>query len=65
MDVARGDADERLAELLTNRRFDFFCLNDVNTPSEQQEEIHQKIHAFLESYFPFPSRFERNTVTNT
>lgn len=65
VDVARGDADERLAELLTNRRFDFFCLNDVNTPSEQQEEIHQKIHAFLESYFPFPSRFERTTVTNT
>ncbi|WP_406295970.1 stealth family protein [Streptomyces sp. NBC_00624] len=65
VDVARGDADERLAELLTNRRFDFFCLNDVNTPSEQQEEIHQKIHAFLENYFPFPSRFERNTVTNT
>ncbi|MYW64206.1 sugar phosphotransferase [Streptomyces sp. SID8379] len=60
VDVARGDADERLAELLTNRRFDFFCLNDVNSPAEQQEEIHRKIHAFLEGYFPFPSRFERD-----
>ncbi|MFE1952369.1 stealth family protein [Streptomyces sp. NPDC059524] len=61
VDVARADADERLAELLTNRRFDFFCLNDVNTPAEQQDEINEKIHAFLEAYFPFPGRFERDS----
>jgi hypothetical protein len=59
VDVAREDAAERLAELLETRGFDFFCLNDVNTPPEQQEAVASALHTFLETYFPFPSRFER------
>ncbi|MFD4989916.1 stealth family protein [Streptomyces sp. NPDC058374] len=59
VDVARPDADERLEELVANRRFDFFCLNDVNTPVEEQDAVNRKINTFLETYFPFPSRYER------
>ncbi|WP_030548153.1 stealth family protein [Streptomyces albus] len=59
VDVARPDAEERLAELLSTRCFDFFCLNDVDTPAGEQERIAARLHAFLEEYFPFPSRFER------
>lgn len=59
VDVARADAEERLTELLSTRRFDFFCLNDVDTPAAEQERIAARLHAFLEEYFPFPSRFER------
>ncbi|MCC5031952.1 hypothetical protein DMH02_001400 [Streptomyces sp. WAC 00631] len=59
VDVARADAEERLTELLSTRRFDFFCLNDVDTPAAEQERVAARLHAFLEEYFPFPSRFER------
>lgn len=61
VDVARQDASERLTELLETRGFDFFCLNDVNTPPEQQEAVAERLHSFLEAYFPFPSRFERQS----
>jgi hypothetical protein len=59
VDVAQPDAAEALAELAATRRYDFFCLNDVNTPVEQQERVAGTLGAFLESYFPFPSRYER------
>ncbi|MFJ6569677.1 stealth family protein [Streptomyces sp. NPDC091292] len=59
IDIARHDAEERLVDLATTRRFDFFCLNDVNTPEEEKESVTARLHAFLESYFPFPSRYER------
>ncbi|MET8577387.1 stealth family protein [Streptomyces sp. NPDC005012] len=58
VDVAREESAERLAELLETRGFDFFCLNDVNTPPERQQDVTETLHAFLETYFPFPSRFE-------
>nr|WP_234010050.1 hypothetical protein [Streptomyces sp. SA3_actF] len=44
--------------LLTHRDFDFFCLNDVDTPPERAEEIALRVRDFLEAYFPFPSRWE-------
>ena len=59
IDVAQPDASESLAELARTRRYDFFCLNDVNTPEADQERVAAELHAFLESYFPFPSRYER------
>jgi hypothetical protein len=59
IDVARPDAAESMAELARTRSHDFFCLNDVNTPPDQQERVAAELHAFLETYFPFPSRFER------
>ncbi|MGP4000659.1 stealth family protein [Streptomyces sp. 8N706] len=62
VDVAQPDAADRMADLLATRRFDFFCLNDVNTPAELQERITGEMHSFLETYFPFPSRYERPAV---
>ncbi|MFG2312386.1 stealth family protein [Streptomyces sp. NPDC048566] len=58
IDVAKPEAPERMADLLATRRFDFFCLNDVNTPEDRQRQVSERLEAFLESYFPFPSRFE-------
>ncbi|MER5224757.1 stealth family protein [Streptomyces flaveus] len=65
IDVAKPDAAEKMAELLQTRRFDFFCLNDVNTPADQQQRIAEELHHFLDTYFPFPSRYERPAVTET
>ncbi|MEU2888509.1 stealth family protein [Streptomyces albidoflavus] len=59
VDVAREDARERMDDLLTTRRFDFFCLNDVNTPEREKERVARELHTFLETYLPFPSRFEQ------
>ncbi|MGK5448638.1 stealth family protein [Streptomyces radiopugnans] len=59
VDVALPDAVDRLASLARHRDHDFFCLNDVNTPEAEQEGVADRLHTFLESYFPFPSRYER------
>ncbi|PSM40221.1 sugar phosphotransferase [Streptomyces dioscori] len=59
IDVASEDAFDKMTSLAEERRFDFFCLNDVNTPQDRQEEIARRMSDFLQSYFPFPSRFER------
>ncbi|GAA1279246.1 stealth conserved region 3 domain-containing protein [Streptomyces aureus] len=58
IDVAQPEASASLDELARSHGHDFFCLNDVNTPEAEQERIASEIHTFLESYFPFPSRFE-------
>ncbi|MFD6152762.1 stealth family protein [Streptomyces sp. NPDC060243] len=58
VDVAAPTAEERMEGLLTHRDFDFFCLNDVDTPPERAEEIALRVRDFLETYFPFPSRWE-------
>lgn len=62
IDVAKGDAAEKMAELLQTRDFDFFCLNDVNTPADQQQRIAEELHHFLDTYFPFPSRYEHTAI---
>ncbi|MGW2331115.1 stealth family protein [Streptomyces sp. NPDC001700] len=59
IDVARPDVTDALAELARSRGHDFFCLNDVNTPEHDREHVAAALHAFLEHYFPFPSRYER------
>jgi hypothetical protein len=58
VDVALPDAQEKMTALARERSFDFFCLNDVNTPADQQRRIAEEVHSFLEAYFPFPSRWE-------
>ncbi|MEU6664228.1 stealth conserved region 3 domain-containing protein [Streptomyces sp. NPDC046821] len=58
VDVALPDAQEKMAGLTDERAFDFFCLNDVNTPADRQDRIAEEVHTFLEAYFPFPSRWE-------
>ncbi|RKN40051.1 stealth family protein [Streptomyces hoynatensis] len=59
IDIGRPESAGALAELAATRRWDFFCLNDVQTPEEEKENAAARLHAFLESYFPLPSRFER------
>ncbi|MGW1365076.1 stealth family protein [Streptomyces chartreusis] len=61
VNISRPDADQRLADLRRNRRFDFFCLNDVDVPPEEREQVSVRMSEFLENYFPFPSPFEKQT----
>ncbi|MFF7334720.1 stealth conserved region 3 domain-containing protein [Streptomyces sp. NPDC008150] len=64
VNISRPDAERRLADLRNNRRFDFFCLNDVDVPAEEREQVHLRMNEFLENYFPFPSPYE-NTAPFT
>jgi len=59
VNISRPDAEGRLADLRRNRRFDFFCLNDVDVPPEEREQVGIRMNEFLEDYFPFPSPFEK------
>ncbi|AZM61371.1 MULTISPECIES: stealth family protein [unclassified Streptomyces] len=59
VNISRPDAEERLAGLRRGRRFDFFCLNDVDVPPGERERVAARMNAFLEHYFPFPSPFEK------
>jgi hypothetical protein len=59
VNISRPDAEERLHDLRRNRRFDFFCLNDVDVPPEERERVGVRMSEFLDHYFPFPSPFEK------
>ncbi|MDO0913672.1 stealth family protein [Streptomyces sp. DT2A-34] len=59
VNISRPDAEKRLTDLRRNRRFDFFCLNDVDVPPEEREQVGRRMDEFLENYFPFPSPFEK------
>ncbi|MFF1322516.1 stealth conserved region 3 domain-containing protein [Streptomyces chartreusis] len=59
VNISRPDAEGRLADLRRNRRFDFFCLNDVDVPPEERERVGVRMNEFLEDYFPFASPFEK------
>ncbi|GGW65538.1 exopolysaccharide phosphotransferase [Streptomyces lucensis JCM 4490] len=61
VNISRPDAERRLNDLRRNRRFDFFCLNDVDVPPEEREQVSVRMHDFLENYFPFPSPFEKQS----
>ncbi|MFJ9745724.1 stealth family protein [Streptomyces chartreusis] len=61
VNISRPDAERRLKDLRRNRRFDFFCLNDVDVPPEEREQVSVQMHEFLEDYFPFPSPFEKQS----
>jgi hypothetical protein len=59
VNIGRADAERRLTDLRRNRRFDFFCLNDVDVPPQEREQVSVQMQEFLEHYFPFPSPFEK------
>ncbi|MFJ3930359.1 MULTISPECIES: stealth family protein [unclassified Streptomyces] len=59
VNISRPDADKRLSDLRSTRRFDFFCLNDVDVAPEEREQVQDRMAAFLEDYFPFPGPFEK------
>jgi len=61
VNISRPDAGARLADLRRSRRFDFFCLNDVDVPAEEREPVGARMHAFLEDYFPFASPYEKQS----
>ncbi|MFB7290553.1 stealth family protein [Actinacidiphila glaucinigra] len=65
VDVARPDAETRLDDLLATRRFDFFCLNESDTPADLRETVSSRVRTFLDSYFPFPSRWEKGRDAHT
>ena len=64
VNISRPDAEERLADLQRTRRFDFFCLNDVDVPPDERDAVAQRMHSFLAEYFPFPSSFEKPASTS-
>ncbi|MEY9993133.1 hypothetical protein ABIE67_005165 [Streptomyces sp. V4I8] len=59
VNISRLDAESRLADLRRNRRFDFFCLNDVDMQPDERERVGVRMNEFLEDYFPFASPFEK------
>ncbi|WP_210593722.1 stealth family protein [Streptomyces sp. GESEQ-35] len=59
VNISRPDAEVRLRDLRRNRRFDFFCLNDVDVPPEEREQVGVRMNEFLEDYFPFASPYEK------
>ncbi|MGY4920422.1 stealth family protein [Streptomyces sp. 900116325] len=61
VNISRPDAESRLTDLRRNRRFDFFCLNDVDVPPEERERVGVQMKEFLDEYFPFPSPFEKQS----
>ncbi|SIO90180.1 Glycosyltransferase [Nocardiopsis sp. JB363] len=61
VDIGSAEAAERLAAIEDSDEVEFFCLNDYDTPPEAQERVTRMVQEFLESRFPFPSRFEKST----
>jgi hypothetical protein len=59
VNIAFDDAQRHLDDLAAHRHYDFFCVNDVDTPVEIRERTDAMVRGFLEGYFPFPSRFEK------
>ena len=51
--------DRILADLLRNRRYKTFCINDVGIPPSRLNWTNKQVRSFLESYFPFKSTFEK------
>ena len=52
----------KLPKLLKKRKFDFFCLNDGSFPELSAHERARVVGEFLESYFPVPAPWERETA---
>ncbi|TDQ51413.1 stealth family protein [Actinorugispora endophytica] len=61
VDTGLDTAEERLAKLEAERGFDLFCLNDVSMDESARERTAERLHRFLEAYFPYPSSFERRS----
>jgi hypothetical protein len=64
-DLADPVTPLRLANLLTRRNFDAFCLNDTDSEAFVQAEQADLLAGFLPSYFPFAAPFERSPAART
>ncbi|MFE9701990.1 stealth conserved region 3 domain-containing protein [Streptomyces sp. NPDC005930] len=58
IDIGDRAAQQRLNRLLARRDFDTFCINDTVVP-EDPDAQERMVRAFLESYFPVASPYER------
>lgn len=59
IDIGKTDVREALAEFTPGHKYDFLCLNDVNTPAADQERVTAEVRGFLDTCFPFGGRWER------
>ncbi|MEH0819676.1 MULTISPECIES: stealth family protein [unclassified Micromonospora] len=57
-DLGHPSTPARLAELLTRRHRDVFCLNDTDSDPEALAEQESMLADFLPRYLPFPAPFE-------
>jgi Stealth-like protein len=64
VNVGLREHHTRLTRLLSARPHDVFCLNDYHDGDVPDQEQHRIIHAFLESYFPVASSFEKGSPQN-
>ncbi|WP_306321765.1 MULTISPECIES: stealth family protein [unclassified Streptomyces] len=63
VDVGKPELDAALAEFrLPGHPYDFLCLNDVNTAASEMKRVAGALRDFLESRFPFASRWEAPRV---
>lgn len=58
-DISRPETPLRLDALLRARDADSICLNDVDSVPLDASAVSSTVSAFLESYFPLPSTFEK------
>ncbi len=54
------DAAREFKKLLKRRDVVTFCINETQTQEGDESRVAEAINKFLESYFPFPSEWERN-----
>ncbi|MGV9880009.1 stealth family protein [Streptomyces sp. NPDC003006] len=59
VDIGKAGTREALAEFGPGHKYDFLCLNDVDTPAADQERVAAELQTFFDSFFPFASRWER------
>ncbi|RKS07573.1 Stealth-like protein [Nocardiopsis sp. Huas11] len=59
VDIGLPGLQEKLDLLDSSDEVDFFCLNDLDTAPEDQEAVADAMRTFLESRFPYPSRYEK------
>ncbi|WP_018530969.1 MULTISPECIES: stealth family protein [unclassified Streptomyces] len=62
IDVGKADLAAALDEFRPGHTYDFLCLNDVDTAAPELERVAGTLRDFLESQFPFASRWEAFSV---
>ncbi|HWH27089.1 MAG TPA: stealth family protein [Pseudolysinimonas sp.] len=58
VETTLATAAGQMRHLLSDRRYDFFCLNDGSFPEISVEERIENILGFLNAYFPVPAPWE-------
>ena len=61
VNISHESAGSALNELLKSRSAYTICLNESETAKERYEAVEEMVHKFFESYFPYPSPWEKRT----